>query len=84
MLKRTEGKVSFGWELTEEFVSFWVGFLTLKIFAVLRHRRSAAGQKSQPSAIALAWLFFSGGKLYCTHHFLAPLNDINSVSLSGR
>ncbi len=63
MLKRTEREVSFGWEFTEEFVRFWVGFLTLKFSPPCAIGAVAAGQKSQPSAIALAWLFFSGETL---------------------
>jgi hypothetical protein len=55
--------VSFGWEFS--ICQALVGFLTLKIFAALRHRRSCGGgKKSQPSAFALAWLFVSGETLF--------------------
>ena len=57
--------MSFGWEFTEEFVRFLVGFLTLKIFAALRHRRSCGGGKKASRVLSHSPGYSSQGKLYC-------------------
>jgi hypothetical protein len=49
----------------QEFVRFLVGFLTPKFSPHCAMGAVAAVSKSQPSAIALGWLFVSGETSFC-------------------
>gem|GEM_PF-3395298 len=71
MLKHSERKrASVG--VLKESVRFWPDFLTPKFSPHCAIGAVAAGPKSQPSAIALGWLYVSGETLFCDEVNFGP------------